>query len=411
MEKIKIDNSLISSLKQLSILTKQFTISLNISINSVENLNDKLKNNKTGLFKSIDGFRELSNSILSVDGKIKNINLLFSKNGEGSYIIIENLKTLKNNFIDLGAGIWGAFKNSLSFIWSLITQKGKLKEVVGLMLTYIRRTALSGLTALRAGGRMAIAGLRSIGTFIASIISATAAQLGFNLAVSANPLGALILGIMAVVGAITLVITYWDEIKAAIARFVVWVFENSPFGFLINVVDNIFPGFKDALGGLFDWVVDTFTKIADFIKGIWNSIKSWFGFGDGEEATVTVKPDANGNYTGGATDAYGDPLELDAASKDAQMRATEQDISRSVTDYVTTPEAISRPHSATPETISQPSQAAGASQAKSVSVRIENLVKNLNLNVTNMQEGSAKIRDEVNRALIAAIRDTEIALG
>ena len=212
---------------------------------------------------------------------------------------------------------------------------------------------------------------------------------------------------MAVIGAIALVISYWDEIKAAIARFVVWVFEHSPFGFLINVVDNIFPGFKDALGGLFDWVVDTFTKIADFIKGIWTGIKSWFGFGDGEEATLTITPDEDGNFTSDTTDTNGDPLEL--ATGAATGATTAQNMSRSVTDYTaTSPEAISRPPTAIP---SSGSSSTVNNNSKNVSVRIENLVKNLNLNVTNMQEGSAKIRDEVNRALIAAIRDTEIAIG
>ena len=178
MQNLTLNTSLLSDIKNLS--TNLLILTENIAkvTKSFTNLNSEIDNSP--LFKSIRGFSELANSSISVKNKIQDINTIFKKNEDGNIQIVKDLKLLKNNFIDLGTGIWGTFKNSLSFIGSLITQKGKLQEVIAPMGTFIRRVALSGLTALRAGARMAVAALRGIGVFVANIITATTAQTGFN---------------------------------------------------------------------------------------------------------------------------------------------------------------------------------------------------------------------------------------
>ena len=263
----KFVNELNSTLNSL-----QFNV-LNVNTFKIEinQVQQSIRDSKTSFADYIGKLADWITIITSISINIKTLSDLF-----------RIIKNTTSEFITNGI-------DGLTTGFTLL--KGKLQELTGTLGGYIKQIILTGTETLKSGIRIAATALRGIGLFIVNIISATAAQWGFNIAISANPLGLLIIGIMAVIGAIVLVISYWDEIKAAIARFVVWVFENSPFGFLINVVDNIFPGFKDALGGLFDWVVNTFTQIADFIKGIWTNIKSWFGFGDDDEATITVTHD------------------------------------------------------------------------------------------------------------------------
>ena len=54
-------------------------------------------------------------------------------------------------------------------------------------------------------------------------------------------------------------------------------------------------------------------------------------------------------------------------------------------------------------------QGAGG-EMKNINVSIENLVKNITLSTTNMQQGTGKIKEEVTKAMVAAVRDFEVAM-
>lgn len=155
-------------------------------------------------------------------------------------------------------------------------------------LVFSNRLLVTGLSALKASGRFVITALTGIGSFIAALITATAAQWGLNIAMNANPIGLIVLGIAAVIAAIVLVVKYWDQIKAAIARFAAWILKNNPFAWLINIIEKIFPGFKAKLGALWEWVKNLFLNAWERIKAIWNAIKKFFGFGDDKKATIEV---------------------------------------------------------------------------------------------------------------------------
>lgn len=49
-------------------------------------------------------------------------------------------------------------------------------------------------------------------------------------------------------------------------------------------------------------------------------------------------------------------------------------------------------------------------EMKNINVRIENLVKNITLSTTNLKEGTGKIKEQVTEAMIAAVRDFEVAI-
>jgi hypothetical protein len=128
-----------------------------------------------------------------------------------------------------------------------------------------------------------------MGTWIASTITATAAQWGLNVALTANPIGIVVVAIGAAVAAIALLINYWDEIKAAIFRFAQWVWDHHPFKWLIDVTDRIFPGFKATMGQLWDWIKEKFEMLFGWIGDVWDSVKSFFGGGDDPEVKAAIE--------------------------------------------------------------------------------------------------------------------------
>lgn len=122
-----------------------------------------------------------------------------------------------------------------------------------------------------------------MGSWIATTTAATLAQLGLNAALTANPIGMLIVGIGLAVGAIAVLIKYWDEIWAALKSFAAWIWEHHPFKFLIDVVDKVFPNFKASMGKLWDWIKEKFEALIKWFKDAWDWIKTLFGGGDSKE--------------------------------------------------------------------------------------------------------------------------------
>ena len=141
----------------------------------------------------------------------------------------------------------------------------------------------------------ALVGASMLGSFLVGIISATAAQWGLNIALNANPIGLIVIGIAAAVGAIILMIKYWDEIKAAIWKFTQFIWKISPFKFIIDLVEKIFPGFKAKIAAVFDYVKELVLGFWNKIKEVWGDIKKFFGFGDDLKAEIEVKYDTDGN--------------------------------------------------------------------------------------------------------------------
>ena len=135
----------------------------------------------------------------------------------------------------------------------------------------------------------ALAGASMLGSFIVGLVAATAAQLGLNIALNANPIGLIVIGIAAAVGAIVLMIKYWSQIKKVIWDFTKFMWKISPFRFLINLTEKIFPGFKEKVGQIFGFVKNLVFGFWESIKKVFADIKSFFGFGDDETAEIKLK--------------------------------------------------------------------------------------------------------------------------
>lgn len=162
--------------------------------------------------------------------------------------------------------------------------------------TFIAATSRATIASMRflgaimrntvAAGRFAWSMLRTsaliVGNFLIGLVSATAAQWGLNIAMSANPAGAIIIGLIAIGAAVWGLITYWDTVKGWLIDFGKFFLKMSPFYWLIQLIDVVFPGFKDAVKDIFGSVIEWVGKMWDGIKGAWNAITSFLGFGDTE---------------------------------------------------------------------------------------------------------------------------------
>jgi len=158
-----------------------------------------------------------------------------------------------------------------------------------------KSVVLTGWNALKSAGSFVFTALTGLGSYVVGLVSATAAQMGLNIAMNANPIGAIVIGIGLAIGAIVLLVKYWDNIKNAIISFTTWVWNHSPFKFIIDLVDIIFPGFKAKVSEVFEYVKGLVLGFWNKIKEVWGDIKKFFGFGDDLKAEIKVKYDKDGN--------------------------------------------------------------------------------------------------------------------
>jgi hypothetical protein len=135
---------------------------------------------------------------------------------------------------------------------------------------FIKGLAMSGWAAVKAAGKWIWAGITGMGTYITSLAAATIAQLGLNVAMNANPIGIIVLGLMALGAAVYAIVKNWDSIKIWLIKLKDFVIKMNPFYWLLKGIDTLFPGFMDTLKRWWDTIVGFFKGIIDLFKGIWN---------------------------------------------------------------------------------------------------------------------------------------------
>lgn len=74
------------------------------------------------------------------------------------------------------------------------------------------------------------------------------ATIAFNVVASINPFS----WISVVIVGIGLILYNWKTIKSWLAEFAAWAWENHPFKWMIDLVDRVFPGFKNTVTKLFN---------------------------------------------------------------------------------------------------------------------------------------------------------------
>lgn len=120
------------------------------------------------------------------------------------------------------------------------------------------------------------------GVVVAALMAIAAAVWAITIAMDANPVGAIILAITAVVTAILWLQANWEEVSAwfmgVLQAFVdFWVgIWNSISGFFTSIWDGITSFFQNAWNGMVNWFIEQATAYVTFWGGIWDGIRIAF---------------------------------------------------------------------------------------------------------------------------------------
>jgi len=254
--------------------------------------------------------------------------------------------------------------------------------------------------------------LKSVWTGIA-----TAAQWAWNVALNANPIGLIITAIAAVVAGITYVIAktngwkeQWQNLKDTLAA--------------------IWDGMKISFELVWVSIRNSFLNVIDMMKLAWFEFKDFLGFGD-DENTIAITQ-INKDMVSRDNEERDLALEQAKAQKKivdtAEWKLSWDDDAVNtdkITDQLTggsttksNTQYAGMPFGGTGSTggsksTGGKSKGAGFASAekKEINTKIENLVKNINIQVGNMNQSKSKIKDQITEALVGAVRDFEVAIG
>lgn len=266
-----------------------------------------------------------------------------------------------------------------------------------------------------------------------ALVLAKIKMIAFNIVANLNPfvwIGTAIVGVI-------MLIKHWDKVKVWLSKFwdwfknimskvATWAVNNHPMMWMVNIIDKVFPGFKQKLTEAFDWIKDAFGKLGQWIfdkvigpigrffkaaateysKDFQPKVKQPqfakpFQFDavarvqtDNKFAGMTsfLKPGQKTDTKAGApaTDPYygGILNDLSAGGSKGPGGNNSKDKTSSVGDSVSG--------------LVQ----AGGKEVKNITIRIENLVKQMDFNVSKtIRETSGQMKEEVVKALLTAVND------
>jgi TP901 family phage tail tape measure protein len=368
------------------------------------------------LVRSVDAQDALKNKITDTNTAQEQADIVM-----GTFA--EKMKRWKSRIEDFGISFFSASKNFIPFIDQAISAakvgtdiKNSYEGVsmlmntkVGKSLSFIKKgykavTGVSwkfikalGVQAIKLGANALGATIGAailVGEYVGGLIAATAAQLGLNIAMDANPIGLIVLGIAAAVAAIVVMIKYWDEITAVIWKFIKFVWKYSPFKFIIDLVEKIFPGFKKKIGEIFGWVKDKIMAFWNSIKEVFHKVAAFFGFGDDAEAEVKVKAKVekgNTNFSGQFATAWDGGKSANKVMPDLTAK------------HITS--GVSGTKDVKPGTVS----GTGGGSGKQLTMHLS--ITNIYKMIDSSRQEVEKVAEQVTRIIVDKLREGEIAAG
>ena len=142
-------------------------------------------------------------------------------------------------------------------------------------LAQFNQSVAGGASALLGMGKTVLTMTGVLGGQTAATGAATAAQTGLNAAMSANPVGAVILLIEGAIAVGVLLYKNWDTVKAKAGE--VWNSIKTAFGGIRDSIVNAFSAAKEKVAGFFSWLdqkIESVPILGSIYKGGKNAV-SW----------------------------------------------------------------------------------------------------------------------------------------
>lgn len=142
-------------------------------------------------------------------------------------------------------------------------------------LAQFNQSVAGGASALLGMGKTVLTMTGVLGGQTAATGAATAAQTGLNVAMSANPVGAVILLIEGAIAVGVLLYKNWDTVKVKAGE--VWNSIKTAFGGIRDSITGAFSAAKDKVAGFFSWLdqkIESVPILGSIYKGGKNAV-SW----------------------------------------------------------------------------------------------------------------------------------------
>lgn len=162
-------------------------------------------------------------------------------------------------------------------------------------LAQFNQSVAGGASALLGMGKTVLTMTGVLGGQTAATGAATAAQTGLNTAMSANPIGAVILLIEGAIAVGVLLYKNWDTVKAKAGE--VWNSIKTAFGGIRDSIVNAFSAAKEKVAGFFSWLnqkIESVPILGSIYKG-GKSAVSWVA--DHLDGNAMGTPYWRGGYT------------------------------------------------------------------------------------------------------------------
>lgn len=244
--------------------------------------------------------------------------------------------------------------------------------------------------------------------FMTNILNlAKVAQIAFNIAVSLNPIGLVIAAIAALGAAIYLMINDWDTFKQWLWKIAMFLWKMNPLSWMVEFMEVIFPGFKQSIADVFNFIVEKAqaafswlsSNVIDPMKNKIQGVLDWLGVA--ESKTSSLEQKRSGKNEIGFTKSIVNEVLKPIKSLEG-ITPTGPKMTASKLSFNPNLKQPSRGFGLSAGIAGVQGNSAGA---KNVTINIDRLIENMVFNTTNLQENTSKVRDEITKALMAAVND------
>lgn len=284
----------------------------------------------------------------------------------------QQMQPFENKLIDVGS----ALINGLGAGFGWLMNNGPLIKEVLEDIAIATAVLLARTIALNAA--VIIANVQ-FGIWAVKYYAVTAAQWALNAAMNANPIGVIITAIGLLILGLKVAYDHFDSVKKAVQG----------VGAVLAVVGRLVVGFGESLAGaiLFDpaMVARGASKFASAVAEIGSKgIAGIYQEGSNAAANGGGNDYWTKNGIWGASPYAGNENTGTGAAPKFSFDGLNKDV-----------KGVSE----------------GGRSPKNITVNIKALVNDLNINTTNIKEGTAKMRQMIEEELVRAVRDSEITIS